>query len=63
MVQDRAATKKDTSVNDFFHSKCILLMVGSEEEPWISQPVENPGVEESPGIAKQFSINGMLNFS
>lgn len=56
MVQDRAATKRDTAVNDFFHCECVLLVFGSEEEPWISQLVE------SPGIAKQFFNDGMLNF-
>jgi len=43
-VLARAATKRDTTGNDFFHCKCMLLMVGSGEEPWVTQSVESTGV-------------------
>lgn len=45
MVQGRAAARRDTAGNDFFHCKCMIELVGREEEPWIRQPVVNPGVQ------------------
>lgn len=38
----------------------MLLLIGSEGEPWLSQGVESPDAWEFPGRADQFSINGMF---